>query len=72
MDELPAILVFPIYGTAWAAFIWACAKAIRAVNETNDRRLPWAIAILIWYGVFFWATWSSLFVYKCVLDVFGG
>lgn len=32
-DELPMLLALPIYGTTWAAFVWASAKAVRAVKD---------------------------------------
>lgn len=32
-QNLPILLAIPIYGTAWAAFIWTLAKAIKALRE---------------------------------------
>lgn len=32
-QNLPILLAIHIYGTAWAAFIWALAKAIKALRE---------------------------------------
>ena len=32
-QDLPFFLAAPIYGMAWAAFIWILAKAIRALRD---------------------------------------